>query len=192
MCATRKGMKRGLGGVYMQCCTLQCIHVPMPSWSYAQLCNWALIKFQLLKVKILFTSITDICFSRIKRQCRSPVMSSTSKMVFFCLFSSPLVRCQCHLFVCWSDRHDICPNLYCRIFRPKNLQRTHDWWRGAREPPRFATFFHNKNFCKGGRGVAPHFATFLVKEKQYSLVQKHYTTRHFFVKWWLQLHFDCL
>ena len=120
MCATRKGMKRGLGGVYMQCCTLQCIHVPMPSWSYAQLCNWALIKFQLLKVKMLFTSITDICFSRIKRQCRSPVMSSTSKMVFFCLFSSPLVRCQCHLFVCWSDRHDICPNLYCRIFRPKN------------------------------------------------------------------------
>ena len=86
MCATRKGMKRGLGGVYMQCCTLQCIHVPMPSWSYAQLCNWALIKFQLLKVKILFTSITDICFSRIKRQCRSPVMSSTSKMVFFLSF----------------------------------------------------------------------------------------------------------
>ena len=88
MCATRKGMKRGLGGVYMQCCTLQCIHVPMPSWSYAQLCNWALIKFQLLKVKILFTSITDICFSWIKRQCRSPVMSSTSKMVFFFVFSA--------------------------------------------------------------------------------------------------------
>ena len=90
MCATRKGMKRGLGGVYMQCCTLQCIHVPMPSWSYAQLCNWALIKFQLLKVKILFTSITDICFSRIKRQCRSPVMSSTSKMVFFLSFQLSL------------------------------------------------------------------------------------------------------